>query len=183
MSSAEPEVTIYLNEFRVALRRYRVPNSAEISADLSNHIAEAASSGKPIADVLRALGSPDELARAYAIELLVSPPEHSRIPDVFRVLKILSVVVGGGFLSLFIVVTLGLVGSALILGGSAMIVSAIFQQMGKHPWWFNLGPLSPETVALPGTLLFVVGAGALWLLWVYVRITARTARKLLPHLN
>jgi len=180
MSSTDQTATLYLSRFQMALERYRVPNPAEITADLMNHISEASGSGKPINAALDALGTPDELARAYAMELLVTPPRPSRFAGVFRILRILSLVIAGGFLSFCIVATLGLVGLFLVVAGPAMVFGGILQWMGEHPWWISAGPLSPAQVALLGILMLILGCGALWLLWRYARVTVRTVRKLLP---
>ena len=180
MIPTEQIETLYLSQFRMALERYRVPNAAEITSDLMNHISEASSSGKPINDALNALGTPEQLARAYAIELLIGPPKHGRITGAFRALRILSLVIAGGFLSLCIVATLGFLGLSLVAAGPALIVGGILRWMGEHPWWITGDPLSPVEIELLGILSLVLGCGALWLLWGYVRVTVRTVRKLLP---
>lgn len=180
MSPTDQATTLYLTQFQKALLRHRVPNAEEISTDLRNHVLEATDSGKPITDVIAALGSPDQLARAYAMELLLSPPENTRMAGGIRILKVLSLVVAGGFLSLCVVATLGFLGLSLVVAGPAMVVGGILRWMGAHPSWVTPGPLSPVEVMLLGIVVFAIGCSACWLLWGYVRVTARTIRKLLP---
>jgi uncharacterized membrane protein len=180
MTANDPTATRYLSQFRVCLERYRVPSPDEIVIDLGNHISEATGAGKPVAVVIAALGSPDKLARAYAIELLLNPPKESRTTAVMRVLRITGLLVAGGFFSLFIVFTLGLIGLALLATGPALIVGGVLQSLGDHPWWINTGNLSPLAVISLGPLALAVGAGICWILWRYIRMTARTMRKILP---
>jgi uncharacterized membrane protein len=169
-----------LGEFRSALQLYRVPQSEEIVFDVKNHISEAMGSGKSPADVIAALGLPDVLARAYAMELLLNPPKDSRATATVRLLKILSLVIAGGFLSLCITLTLAVLGLTLIASGPALVAGGVLQSMGEHPSWINMGPLSPLAVISIGPVVSIAGCGVCLILWRYAQMTARTLRKLLP---
>jgi uncharacterized membrane protein len=180
MTSSDLAATRYLAELRNALQRYRVPQHEEILFDLKNHISEAMGSGKSLEAVIAAFGPPDLLARAYAMELLINPPKASKIAGAVRLVKILSLVVAGGFFSLCITFTLALLGLSLLAAGPALIVGGVLQSAGQHPWWINTGPLTPLAVIAIGLLASLIGAGVCWVLWRYVRMTARTLRKILP---
>jgi uncharacterized membrane protein len=180
MTPDDLEATKYLSAVRSALQRYRVPQHAEIVYDLRNHISEATGSGKSLTDVIAGLGPSDHLARAYAMELLINPPKDSRATAVVRFIKILSLVIAGGFFSLCITFTLAILGLSLLAAGLAFIVGGLLQSVGQHPWWINTGNLPPLAVVAIGPLTSLIGAGACWVLWRYVRMIARTLRKMLP---
>ncbi len=68
-----PLIERYMQNFEGALRRYDLSEEKEIATDLRSHIDEALAYGKPLDDVLQALGPADVLARAYAVELKLIP--------------------------------------------------------------------------------------------------------------
>jgi uncharacterized membrane protein len=171
----------YLSRFRIALQRYRVPHAEEIVDDLRNHISEAKTSDKSYAEIVAALGSPDKLARAYAVELLIDPPKDTPVATVIRFLKILSLIIAESFVSLCIAVTLGSFGISLLLAGPAMVIGGILEAVGAHPWWINTGNLPPLAVVALGPVTSAFGWGACWLLWRYVRMMSRRLRKVLPQ--
>lgn len=180
MTQGNQMTTHYLGQFQSALRRYRVPQEEEIVAELRNHISEALESGKPLEDIIKALGPCDQLARGYALELLVNPPKDYRATAVVRFLKILSLVIAGSVLSLFIVSTLGLLGGMLLAAGPSLVVGGILQAMGKQPWWIHTGSLPPLAVIAIGPVASLAGWVVCWILWRYVRMTARKVRKIMP---
>lgn len=180
MTQSDQTTTRYLIQFQSALQRYRVPQAEEITADLQNHISEALGSGKALSDIITALGPYDQLARSYALELLVNHPKDSQATAAVRFLKIFSLVIAGSVLSLCIVFTLGSLGITLLAAGPSLVIGGILQSMGEHPWWIHTGNLPPLIVISIGPILSVAGWGVCWVLWRYVRMTARTARRILP---
>ena len=180
MTQSDQTATRYLTQFQSALQRYRVPQAGEIVVDLENHISEALGSGKSLNEVIKALGPYDQLARGYALELLVNPPKDSQATAAVRFLRILGFVIAGSVLSLCIVFTLGLLGISLLAAGPALVVGGILQSMGEHPWWINTGNLPPLVVISIGPISSAAGWGICWVLWRYIRMTARTVRKVLP---
>jgi uncharacterized membrane protein len=180
MTQSDQSATRYLIHFQSALQRYRVPQAEEIVADLQNHISEALSSGKSHSEVINALGPFDQLARSYAVELLVNFPRNTQVTLASRYLRIASFVIAGSVLSLGIVVTLGLVGVTLLAAGPSLVVGGILQWLGEHPWWINTGNLPPLAVISLGPIASVAGWGVCWVLWRYILMTARTVRRILP---
>ena len=180
MSQEDPMIAQYMTRFQCALRRYSVPESAEIAADVRSHIAEALNYGKPLGAVVATLGPADTLARAYAVELLMHEPRDARLRFVGRVLKILGLVIAGSFLSLIMVVTLGGLGLCFLLAGMILIVGGGLEALGVHLAHVQTGGLPPFVTMALGPVAFAIGWGFCWLLWRYVRTAARTLRKALP---
>src|SRR5688572_29011515 len=79
MSDQNPVIERYMASFEAALQRHDLPEWKEIGADLRSHIAEAQGYGKPLDEVLAALGPADTLARAYAVELKINPDRRRSV--------------------------------------------------------------------------------------------------------
>ena len=180
MTQADPAIAQYMSRFEAALRRYGLPEWAEISSDLRSHIDEAESFGKPVADVIAALGPPDALARAYAVELLMAPPKNARATAVVRVLKIAGVVIAGSFISLIVAITLGGFGLSFLLAGVILFIGGGLKAAGVYLPFVSTGELPPLAVMALGPVALAVGWGICWLLWLYIRIAARALRGTLP---
>jgi uncharacterized membrane protein len=73
MTVDNPLVERYLTAFSAGLAQLAPSERAEVVAEIRQHIADATAAGRPIDDVLKALGPVEALARAYQLELLVSP--------------------------------------------------------------------------------------------------------------
>ena len=181
MTQAEPAITQFMGRFEAALRHYGLPEWPEIASDLKSHIAEAESHGKPLADVMAALGSPDTLARAYAVELLMAPPpQDARAIAVMRFLRIAGVVIAGSFISLVVAITLGGFGLSFLLAGAILIIDGGLEAAGVHLPFVSTGGLPPLAVMALGPVALALGWGMSWLLWIYIRLAARALRRTLP---
>ena len=180
MTQVEPTIAHFMSRFEAALRHYGLPEWPEIANELKSHIAEAESCGKPLTDVLAALGSPDTLARAYAVELLMAPPHDARAIAVMRFLKIASVVIAGSFISLVVAITLGGFGVSFLLAGVILIIGGGLEAAGVHLQFLSTGGLPPLAVIALGPVALALGWGMSWLLWLYIRLAARAWRRTLP---
>ncbi|MES1157183.1 MAG: hypothetical protein ABUL73_05330 [Alphaproteobacteria bacterium] len=180
MSQEDPMVAQYVTRLQNALRRYSVPESAEIVADVRSHIAEALNYGQPLGAVMTTLGPADTLARAYAVELLMHEPKDARIEALLRFLKIMGFVIAGSFLSMIVAVTLGGFGLSFLLAGMILIVAGGLEALGVHLAHVHTGGLPPLVTIALGPVALAVGWGFCWLLWLYVRMAARALRKALP---
>jgi uncharacterized membrane protein len=169
-----------MSRFEAALRHYGVPEWPEIASDLKSHIAEAESYGKPPGDVLAALGPPDTLARAYAVELLMAPPQDARAIAVMRFLKIAGVVIAGSFVSLVVTIMLGGFGLSFLLAGVILIIGGGLEAAGVHLSFVSTGGLPALAVMGLGPVALALGWAMSWLLWLYVRLAARALRRTLP---
>jgi uncharacterized membrane protein len=65
----------FLSDLRAALHRHGVDGADEIISDYRSHITEAVARGQTEDDVLRRLGSPEVLARAFDARQMVSPSQ------------------------------------------------------------------------------------------------------------
>lgn len=180
MTQGELAIAQYMSRFEEALRRYGVPAWAEIAGDLKSHIAEAEGYGKPIADVMTALGSPDALARAYAVELLMAPPRDARATAAARFIRISGVVIAGSFISLVVAITLGGFGLSFLLAGVILIIGGGLQAAGVYLPFVQTGGLPPLAVIALGPVALAVGWGMCCLLRLYIRMAARALRRTLP---
>ena len=175
-----PLVEQYLNALDAALARFDVPERKEVVVEIRSHIAEALAEGKPLASVLAALGSAEDLARAYAVELTLNPRSERRPSFLLRALRITGILVVGSIVTMIVVGILGSIGVGFTLSGAALVVIAAIEAGGIHLPHVQMGGVPPSIAILIGIAIFFLGIGALYGLRNYMRLLIRTSRGLLP---
>jgi uncharacterized membrane protein len=180
MTEHNPLIERYMSRFEDALQQYKLPEWREIAADLRSHIAEALAYGKPIDDVLNALGGADVMARAYAVELAINPP-RTKPNWIIVALKVGAIVAATGMMSFLVVVGLGSVAMGFTASGLALIVICLIEAMGTHLPGVQMAGMHPLVVMLFGPPMLLLGIGAGWALWLYMRFIVRALRKAIPR--
>lgn len=74
MTSENPAAGRYLQRLERELAALAGRERADILREIEDHLADAQAAGRPLAEVLAALGPADALARAYAVELALNRP-------------------------------------------------------------------------------------------------------------
>jgi uncharacterized membrane protein len=172
-------VSDYLAAFEAEARGFGLTEAQDIANDVRSHINEAVEYGKPLDDVLTALGTPKALARAYAVELLMEKPKADS--TVGRFAKLVALVAFGGMLTLIVVILLGSIGLTFTLSGILVFVLGLLEAAGVHLPHVQMDGLPPLIVAALGPAMFAIGWGALLLLWSYVRFAGRRLVRALPR--
>ena len=175
-----PLVNRYLSALDAALASLAPTERAEVVAEIRQHIADATAAGKPIDEVLQSLGSVDALARAYQLELLVSPRPNapkSRRSD--RWLRIIGLLAIGSVPTLVIVVTLGSIGLSFTLSGIAVFIAALADSAGTLPSWVTMD-VQPWVAILGSIVMFVLGVLCCWGTIAYLRFVVRVIRRVVP---
>lgn len=175
-----PLIERYMQSFEAALRRYDLSEEKEIAADLRSHIDEALAYGKPLDDVLQALGPADALARAYAVELKLNPRESSG-KAVGRVLSVIGILAASGVVSFIVVSGLGSIAVGLFGSGFGMLIIGVIEAMGIHLPGVQLAGVDPLFVVALGPVIMLIGLAAGWALWLYVRALIGMLQKALPR--
>ena len=179
--TSNANIDAYMRQFETALRRYALKQQSEIASDLRSHIQEAIDYGKTPDETLNALGAPEALARAYAVELLVDAPRDQRPSGAWRALKLIGLVAAGGIVTYVVVVSLGAISLSFMASGLLLFGVGLIEAAGIHLPHVQLANLPPLAVAAMGPLCFAIGYGAGALLWRYVRFLVRTVRAALPR--
>jgi uncharacterized membrane protein len=180
MSEDHPLVARYLARLTERLGDLQPAERTEVVQEIRSHIAEAVSAGRPLETVLSTLGPADDLARAYAVELLLNPAHTagrgSRV-DVF--LKLAGLLVLGSIPTFVIVVVLGAVGVSFTCSGIAVFGAGLAASMGALPSWITMD-VDPRIAVFLGPPMAGVGVACLVALVWYVRFVARLVRRVLP---
>src|SRR6185436_10296040 len=121
------------------------------------------------ATVLAALGSAEDLARAYAVEMTLNPRGERKPSFVLRALRLASIFVVGSLVTMIVVTVLGSIGITFALSGAAVAVFAAIETAGVHVPFLQLGGLPPSVAILIGIAIFILGVGALYALRNYMR--------------
>ncbi len=183
MTVDHPLVDRYLAAFDTALKDLEPAERAEVVAEIRQHIADATKAGKPIDEVLQSLGPVESLARAYQLELLVTPRTAvSKKARSDRWLKILGLVAIGSLPTFVIVVTLGSLGLSLSLGGLVVIVAGAADAAGALPSWINSN-VQPWVAIVMGVVITLVGILCSVGTVAYVHFVVRLVRRVLPQAN
>jgi uncharacterized membrane protein len=178
----DQRVSTYLAAFEAEARGFGLSEAQDIANDVQSHINEAVEYGKPLDEVLAALGTPKALARAYAVELLMGKPKvDSNVGRFSQLLTLAALVAFGGLLTLIVVTSLGSIGLSFVLSGILLFVLGLLEAVGVHLPHVQTGGMSPWLVAALGPVMFAVGWGALLLLWSYVRFAGRQLVRALPR--
>jgi uncharacterized membrane protein len=178
MTEHNPLIERYVSRFEDALQQYKLPEWREIAADLRSHIAEALDYGKPVDEVLQALGPADVLARAYAVELKLNPRTGGAIGRIFSVIAILA---ASGAVSFIVVSGLGSIAIGLFGSGLGMLIIGAIEATGVHLPGVQLAGAPPLLIAALGPVIMLIGLAAAWGLWLYVRALIDMLRKALPR--
>ena len=180
MTGENPLVERYLAKLDAGLRDLPAAERAEVVSEIRNHIAEATAAGKPIDAVLSALGPAEDLARGYAIELLLNRPAASRDTSrTRRFLALVGLVVIGSIPTLVVVTVLGGVGIAFVAAGIIVFLAGVIATFGWLPDYVTMD-VAPWVAVLIGPMLAIAGGASLALLVWYVRFTARLVRRVIP---
>ena len=180
MTEPHPLVERYLARLDAALADLNATDRKEVVQEIRNHIAEAVAAGKPLDAVLQSLGSADELARAYSVELLLHPRKGApKRPGVDRFLRVLGLVAVGSIPTLVIVVTLVAIGVSFLASGVAVFVAGVLGVAGHLPYWVQMD-VDPVLAIIAGPPLAIVGVAAIVALVWYVKFAARMVRTVLP---
>src|SRR5262245_18006888 len=126
-----PVVARYMATFGAAIKALDTGERAAIEQEIRSHIAEATAAGRPLDDVLEALGPAEALARAYAVELLMNP-QNRRIQSVAGFLKLAVTVVVASFATLIVAAILGSIGITFTASGLAAIMVGMLETSGIH---------------------------------------------------
>ncbi len=181
MTDAHPLVERYLAKLDAGLQGLPAPERAEVVGEIRNHIAEAISAGQSIDVVLTSLGSADDLARGYAVELLLNRPPAAKpgLARFRRFLMLTGLLAIGSLPTFVIVVVLGSIGIAFIAAGVAVFAAGILASAGLFPNNVTVD-VEPWVAVLIGPALSGVGVAALVGLVAYIRFTARLVRRVVP---
>lgn len=181
MSEQNPVIERYMGNFQAGLQAYGLREWKEIAADLRNHIAEALEYGKPLDEVLKALGPADVLARAYAVELKMNERADTRSKIIGRVLGVIGIIAASSVVSFIVVSALGSIAMVLVPSGLLVLVIGFVELLGVHFPGVQLAGLHPLIVVALGPLFMFVGVVAGWLLWLYLRALINMLRRSLPR--
>jgi uncharacterized membrane protein len=183
MSEPNPVIERYMSSFESALQRHDLAEWREIGADLRSHIAEAQSYGKPLDEVLQALGPADALARAYAVELKINPDRRRSVIGGY--LSVIGILAASGVVSFIVVSGLGSIAIGLFGSGLGMLVIGAIEAVGVRLPGVQLAGIHPLFVAALGPVVMLIGLAAAWALWLYVRaligVLLRTLPRAWPH--
>lgn len=181
MTQHHPLVERYISHLETAIGGLDVADRREVLQEIRNHIAEATAAGKPLDVVIRSLGPPDVLGRAYAVELLLHPQNDERRHAGERWLRIVGLVVVLSIPTLVAVTTLGSIGISFVASGLFAVALGILQVAGFHLPSMLSNDAPPVLTILLGPVLLVVGCLSLVALRFYVRFVVRALRTALPR--
>ena len=179
MTLEHPLTTRYLGKLTNALSALDLAERREVVEEIRDHIADATTAGRPLDQVLEALGPVDQLARAYKVELLLNPKDR-REPRSWRWLRVVGLIALGSLPTFIICVVLGSIGLSLSLSGVVVFVAGVAAYSGDLPGWVQMDA-PPWVAVVLGPPLMLIGLLALAGLVVYVRFVARIVRRVLPR--
>jgi uncharacterized membrane protein len=175
-----PVVARYIDRLEAGLAKLSPAERRSVVQDIESHVAEALAAGQPLDHVIESLGPAEELARAYAVELLMHPREDSpKTSRTRRFLKLAGLVAIGSIPTLVIVVVLGSIGISFTLSGVAVFAAGLLGVYDLLPPFVRMDVPPIFAVAL-GPVMSAIGFVCLVGLMFYVRFVARTIRRVLP---
>ena len=169
----------YLEQLAAALERTRMPagESDAIRREIESHLAEAVSSGATLTEMLERLGSAEDLARAYAVELALNPrpkPEASSWQRLLAVALRGAATVASGLL----VAVMGAVAVSFAASGVVAVLIGLIAPFLPSDW------MDPTLRAgLPQLVVVLMGFGLLAVGVVSIRIVRLNARFLFGALR
>lgn len=177
MTQQHPSIERYLTAFASELKRLDVGDHAEIVGEIRNHCAEALAAGQSPDIVLETLGPPHALARAYAMELLMTQSDgQSRIG---RLLTIVGILAASSIGSLLVVMALGSIAVGFVGSGIVLVGIGALEAAGVHLPQVQLAGLHPLIVMAIGPFVALIGVGAARTLWRYLRWLTRSLQDVL----
>jgi len=177
MNDEHPLIARYMKQFESALRTHDLREWREIASDLRSHMGEALAAGKPVDALLESLGPADQLARAYAVELVMNARRQQGL--FVRITKVSAILAASGCLTFFAICALGLLAILLPLGLAGLILTVI------RTAGLELPDITIGAHPVLATTIFVatsaIGAAAVGAFWLYIRFMMGTLRKSLPR--
>lgn len=172
-----PVAERYLDSLNSALSAMAPGERAEVIAEIRNHIAEATAAGKPLDEVLQRLGSAQDLARSYQVEMLLNPRQPG-MGWLSRMGALFGLVVMGSLPTFILTILLGSIGFSFTLAGVLVFVAGCTTAVG-----LGLPPgvqmnVPPWMAILMGPAMFALGAVSLWALYRYLKWAIWAIRKL-----
>lgn len=180
MTQEHPVVARYLRHFEESLKEFDFPGQQEVAHEIRNHIAEACASGRSLDAVLQSLGPADELARAYAVELLLNRRMSRRMHTLNGFLKVAGLVAATSLATFLIVGMLGTVGIGFVASGAAIVTIGVLEQAGVHLPGVEMNGVAPVWAILLGLAVLVIGVVSLLGLRLYIRFVMRTLKRFRP---
>jgi uncharacterized membrane protein len=178
-----PLIERYMARFDTCLDELECPDRREIVDEIRNHIAESRGAGKPLDTILEVLGPADELARAYAAELLLNPRPDRRITTIRRAAALTAFVAATGIATVIVVGALGSVGIGFTISGVAMLLIGILEASDTHLPGVEMNGISPIWDIVLGPVVVAIGLASVALVRVYLRFILRTFRRVLPRVR
>ena len=184
MTDAHPLVDRYLAKLDSGLQALPAPERAEVVGEIRNHIAEAPAAGQPIDAVLTSLGAAEDLARGYAVELLLNRPAAASpgMTRLRRFFMLTGLIAVGSVPTFVVVVVLGSIGLTFIASGLIVFCAGILASTGWLPNNVSVD-VAPWIAVLVGPAMSLLGVAALAGLVAYVRFTARLVRRVIPRVR
>lgn len=179
MSEGAGREDAYLLKFGAALRRMKVAGAREIVVDVKGHIAEAMETGRSLEQALTALGPPEALARAYAVELALSNP-RARPAGLLSVARIALLLAGASVISAIVAPSLALLAFTFLATGLLSFVFAAIELLIVDLPFIQNSHFSPIEALAASIPIFAVGCLFAWLLWRYLRYLVRSLRRMIP---
>jgi uncharacterized membrane protein len=178
VNSDQQHVDAYLSKLRTSLGRLDDGEREEIVREIRDHIADARSAGRDIAEILAALGPADQLARAYTLEHVLYAPKD-QMGGAVRALTLIGLLVVISLPSFVVCVALGSLGFALTVSGVAVFGAGVVELV--RPGTIPDLTVSPWLCLLIGPALLLGAGAALSGLYFYVRsiirLTLRTLNR------
>lgn len=162
-----------------ALRRLKVADADEIVADVRGHIEESAES-RSLDETLIALGEPEALARAYALELALSRHREGRW-RASSVFVLVSLSVGASLVTLVVAPTLAALAFTFLVTGVLSFAFAVIELTIVDLPFVENGNFSPLEALGASAPIFAAGCLFGWLLWRYLRFVTTSLRRALPR--
>ena len=175
MKQQHPVIERYMTHLETAIGGLDPADRREVLQEIRNHIAEATAAGKSLDVVLESLGPADALGRAYAVELLLHPPNDCPRHAAERWFRLVGLVVVLSIPTIVAVSTLASVGISFVAGGLFAFVIGLLEAIGIFPWP-DLSDVPPGVAIFLGPAMVLIGAVALVALRFYLRFVVRAGR-------
>jgi uncharacterized membrane protein len=170
VSEIHPVIARYLDRLKAELRAATDADRADIVGEIRDHCADAMASGRSADEVLTALGPPEALVRAYAVEHALQSPA-TRLGWIDRALTVVGLLAVASLPSFIVSVVLLAVGLACAGAGVGVFVGGIAEL--ARPGTLPDLTVSPWLCLVIGPLLAAVGVAALAALYLYLRFLMR----------
>lgn len=148
----------YLRRFDHSLAQLGAADRMELIAEIRSHIAEAEQAGLPLEGILERLGTPDRLARGYAVTSLVGNTQARSPIHVVRAAALLATM----SLSSLVVVPMLVVTSLGFVVAGVLAVLAGIAGLGLGPETVRISPPTyAGAMAATAVGVAVIGVGLL----------------------